>query len=852
MNENKNKSGFDNKSTHREFHRRILLLATVFLLLLILPPDVRAETKSTESDSTAEAVHIELAGEFRSTSQPDGTDIMTCTGGIRVYQKLLDENALLELQAENAVFFYSQKELLKQFDKKTETTPEKKPSSDKKYPQAVYLEGDVILQIDRLEYASDTKVTAERLYYDFIDKTAIILDGTLRLRMPENNMPLYVRAQRIRQLSQDHYIAEHVKFSNDEFYQPHFWLGVKKLDIALIEPQKQIDSSKKSPRRYRYDLKNVTLNLEDMPIFWWPRGLGTSGKTESPIQSLHTSVSSEYGLSLESQLNPAWLLGLPEPAGVDSVLHLDEFSKRGPGAGLDLDYTSDSYFGSLRTYLLNDNGEDRLGRLDSRKDVHIDHSTRGRARWQHRQFLPQNWEGTFEISYLSDRNFLESWHEREFDTEKEQETLVYFKQQRDNWAFDFTNKFHLNDFDYTLTELPGAGLHGAGQDLFNTLTYYHDSYISRQAQRAGAREVCGFGWSEEPGILPDSIDQDDFAFALSRHELNLPFHFGSWHLVPTIIGTFVHDESRFDDFLIDDPRYSRPRNRNSFVHGAAGLRAGTHFWRIDDSVRSRLWNLNRLRHVVSPEVSAFWIDSDLSEDQIRRNVFNFALRQRWQTMRGPEEKKHSVDFLRLNTSVTLVSDDVDDASLPGSFFFDRPDGQFDTPAVLNHDLANLGLARREQFNQNLSDHADADWTWLISDTTAFTGAFNYNIHDSVISQTAAAIAVRRSPRTRYYVGHRFLRNGDPFYNRDAQFLTAGASYRINRKYTLALTQQYDIEQTASAYTRATVIRRFPHWFGAFSVSHDSTRGGVSFILSFWPEGFDQFVLGSRRFTRLAP
>ncbi|MCK4628306.1 MAG: hypothetical protein KAT56_04845, partial [Sedimentisphaerales bacterium] len=472
--------------------------------------------------------------------------------------------------------------------------------SQREYPQAVYLEGDVILQVDRHKYASDTRITAERLYYDFTNNTAIVLDGTLRLRMPENNMPLYVRAKRIRQLSQDHYRAEYVKFSNDEFYQPHFWLGVKELDIALIKPQKQADSSTKPARRYRFDLKDVTLNLEDLPIFWWPRGMATTGKTESPIQSLHTSVSSEYGISLESQLNPAWLLGLPEPEGVDSVLHLDEFSKRGPGAGLDMSYKSDNYFGSLRTYLLNDNGEDRLGRLDSRKDVHIDHSTRGRARWQHRQFLPQNWEGTFEISHLSDRNFLESWHEREFDTEKDQETLVYFKQQRDNWAFDFTNKFHLNDFDYTLTELPGTGLHGVGQDLFNTLTYYHDSYVSRLAQRAGDRKVCGFGQYEEPGILPGGIDQDDFAFALSRHELNLPLHFGSLHLVPTIIGTFVHDESRFDDFLVDDPRYSRPRNRDSFVHGAAGLRAGTHFYRVDDSVRSRLWNLDRLRHVVSP------------------------------------------------------------------------------------------------------------------------------------------------------------------------------------------------------------------------------------------------------------
>lgn len=854
-----------------------LILAGVMGLLMLLCVPGTGQVASSDVSAAGE-VHFEISGSIESIRQ-DGNDIAVCTGGIYIYQKWQDEDALLEIRARNAVIFYSQKQIFTRLSENRKAeAKEQGPSakadskkSPKKRPVAVYLEGDVILQVERYEFASDTRITAERIYYDFGQRNGLVLDATLRMRLPENDLPLYIRAQRIKQWSKDHYGAEKITLSNDEFYKPHFSVKAQKLDIKVQEAAKKDEAKEKTERSYRYDVKNTTINLEDFPIFWWPRGTGTTGKTESPLQALRTSSSSEYGLGIETQWSVPWLLGIPEPSGVDTSLHLDEFTERGPGAGFEMDYTQSGYFGNLRSYIINDNGEDRLGRFESRKDVPIEHPMRGRARWQHRQELPGNLgEGTLEISYLSDRNFLESWREREFDTDKEQETLFYYKKEYNNWAFDVLNKFHLNDFDYTLTELPTAGVHGIGQDLFGVFTYYQDTRISRLAERAGERPVATVLGIEQPSVLPGALDQDDFAFALSRHEITLPLHFGPIHFVPTAIGTYVHDESRLDNHLIyewpgslADPRYDQNRKDDDFHQGAAGFRVSSQLWRVDNTVKSRLWDLDRIRHVVIPEVSAFWTGTDSSETTQQHDVFHFAVRQRFQTMRGPEGKKHSVDFLRLNTSVTLVTDDVKDAELPNKFFFTRPEGQFDTPAVLHHDLANLGLARREQFLQNLSDHADTDWTWAISDTTVFTGAINYNIRDAVISQTDSALAVSHSPRSRYYFGHRFLQNGDPFderalkYNlpvhyRDSHFLTGGASYRINPKYTVALTQQYDVENTSAAYLSATIIRKFPHWFAAFSISHDTTRGGVSFMLSFWPEGYDQFVIGSRRFTRLAP
>ena len=590
----------------------------------------------------------------------------------------------------------------------------------------------------------------------------------------------------------------------------------------------------------------MTVTLTDTPILTLPRLTGRAGAPEFPITALHISSNTERGVGIETLWPLDRILGFEQEEGAEMNFRLDGFSKRGPAVGVDSDYSQREFYGLLRGYLIHDDGEDRLARFDSRHDVPPTTDLRGRLRWAHRQLLLDDWLATFEFSYLSDRDFLEAWEEEEFDTKKEQETVVYLKKQRDNWAFDFITKWRLNDFDQTLTELPSVGLHVAGQDLWEKLTYYQDTRVSHYRERAGDRDVPGLGSSYEPSILPGMIDESDYTFAVSRHVLVLPLHSGPFHFAPTAMGTFV-----FDDSVIDS------EVANIAFQGALGLRAGTQFWHVDRAAKSRLWNIDQIRHVVIPEVSVFWVDADQSELE-SRNIFNLALRQRWQTRRGPAQRQHSVDFLRLNTSVTVVSDDVDDAPLPNKFFFSIPEGQFGKTTFVNPDFANLGLARREVINQTFSDHANLDAEWFISDVTAFFGSVNYNMHDDLLSQADAAIAVQRSPRVSYFFGTRFLKDGDVTEKRDVfipvdgTFLTGGVSYQLNRKYTAAVSHQFDLERGTAAYTRAVIIRKFPHWYGALGFGFNPIRDDFSVMLSLWPEGISGLTLGSGRFSRVVP
>ena len=93
-------------------------------------------------------------------------------------------------------------------------------------------------------------------------------------------------------------------------------------------------------------------------------------------------------------------------------------------------------------------------------------------------------------------------------------------------------------------------------------------------------------------------------------------------------------------------------------------------------------------------------------------------------------------------------------------------------------------------------------------------------------------------------------DGKPVETRNGNFLTTGASYKLNRKYTLAVAHQFDIERVTNSFTDVVLIRKFPHWFGAFILSIDPVRDALSFSFSLWPEAYDKAAIGSRRYTRL--
>jgi hypothetical protein len=81
----------------------------------------------------------------------------------------------------------------------------------------------------------------------------------------------------------------------------------------------------------------------------------------------------------------------------------------------------------------------------------------------------------------------------------------------------------------------------------------------------------------------------------ARQELDWPFSLGQFRFVPYVVGGTRGTRSR----------RTRASRATTGCSPGAGLRVTTAFWKVDDTAKSELFDIHRLRHVVEPEVNVF-------------------------------------------------------------------------------------------------------------------------------------------------------------------------------------------------------------------------------------------------------
>ncbi|MCK4886105.1 MAG: LPS-assembly protein LptD, partial [Planctomycetes bacterium] len=445
---------------------------------------------------------------------------------------------------------------------------------------AIYLAGDVILT------EGQRIIRTDEMYYDFRQKKAIAVNSVMRTFDPKRGIPIYVRAYKLRQVSENQFAAENVVITSSEFHQPQISLEASSVYIADTTT---IDEEIKDSS-YDAQMRDIRMKMGKRTIFYWPYLRSNLERPDLPLKSVRFGQNSRQGTSVETRWYLAKLMGWKEPEGTDSTLAVDYFSKRGVGVGTLIEYEKGDYYGRLLNYIINDSGKDKLGRHATRDNADNE-GFRGRFDWQHRQFLPYNWQLTTGISYVSDKNFIESYYRSEFSVGNYRETYVHLKRIEDNWALSFLVKPRLNDFADQLEELPSAEFHLTGQSLFDdTVTMYSDSEFGRLRQRIG----------DDNRTL---IDENHFTFGYNRTELDIPLRADPFKIVPFVAGTFAFDDrSGFRRTLVDGQDAGRFGSEAVFI-GEGGIRIGTQFHKVYPNVKSRLWDLNQLRHIVRPELT---------------------------------------------------------------------------------------------------------------------------------------------------------------------------------------------------------------------------------------------------------
>jgi hypothetical protein len=782
----------------------------------VIPP--KPKTKINYPVNISSATQRPLV--FNSENLPDGTGIATVMSRFYLWQKQDENGRTLELMADSAVIFYADK---------TEPNKNSTELASNNSVKGVYLCGDVIMT------EGSRTIRAAEAYYDFVKKQALMIKPVVTIYDPKRGIPVYIRAEKIRQLSETQFSGENVTMTNSEFYVPQISATASKV---FITDTTTIDQAAGKLDSHSYDavMENVKMKMDDKTVFWWPRLRGNTESSDLPLKRIQFSNGGAFGTSVETEWYLARILGYKEPYGVESTMMLDTYSKRGIGAGADIDYQREKYFGNVNGYIINDKGEDDLGRI--RKNIEPDEKLRGMFNFRHRHFLPEHWQLTLESSYISDETFLESFRREEFFEDRNRETSVHLKWLKDNQAFALLGRWRINNWADQLEDLPSAQYHLTGQSLWNDkLTLYNDSMLGRFRQRVGN--------NHNDLVLKDEY----YTFGYNRTELDFPLQYKKGSIVPFVAGTYGYDDR--SGFSQDATAGNGPNGDENVFIGEAGVRTSTQFWK-HYNYNSQFWDVHGLRHIVKPYATAS-VFAENSKYVEQRDVYTLGVLQRWQTKRGVGDKQRLIDWMRLNLEYTKVSDPSSDRR-PDRTLWNNPFVPLPTlvaPGIYNSDLG--GNYRTFEVFGPQRDSVNGDYTWRLSDTTAILSDFNWDVDDAEIEQFNIGLSRLVWPNLSLYLGTRYMRsvqtnNNDRYEGSHA--LTFAATYKLTPRYMLAFSHQYDFERNGLVSTQVSLIRRYNRLFYAITYGVDESLDSRTISLTIWPEGVGELAAGKRNLLGL--
>lgn len=687
----------------------------------------------------------------------------------------------------------------------------------------IYVSGDVLLR------EGQRTIRAAELYYDLENKRGLARNAVMRTFDATRNIPVYVRAKELRQLGDSRFEADDVSLTTSEFWTPQ--ISAKASKVRVIDTIKEADTDGQTrDSNYSAQMKDVRFKYYDMTVLRLPGMRSNLLNPTVPLKSIRVGRDSTFGASVETQWFLGRILGLREPEGTDSTLFLDYYDKRGPGGGVAVEYERENYFGRVLGYAIDDHGEDRLGR--TRKNIEVPDELRGRFAFQHRQFLPDDWQLTAEASYLSDKNFLEQFYRQEFYAGKEPETLLHLKRIEDNRALAFLGKVRINDFQDEVEELPSAEYHWTGQSFFDDrFVFFSDSQASRLRYRFG----------EDRRGEPD----DFFAFTQTRNEVDMPLALGDSKVVPFVAGTLGYDDGAGFHRELDEPSFE---SEDTVVIGEAGVRTSTQpFWRLYPDVESELWDLHGMRHSIRPSLTAVtYAASDEVADQ--RDTLDLGIYQKWQTKRGPVANRQVVDWLDLDVDFVWVTDAGEETSGPDQFLWNQP-----FIPLINR--AGNQVPPRDRRSTDLfgpqRNYTSAAMTWRVSETTSVLGDVYLDMQSADVKQADIGFSRLCWPNLSYFIGSRYLRDIDNgLGEHGSNAVTFALTYVLDPRYTLVFAEQYDSDYGANIRSDLTLIRKYHRVNFAVTLSADDSLDEERIIFSLWPEGVPELAIGLRRYIGL--
>jgi hypothetical protein len=716
---------------------------------------------------------------------------------------------------------------------------------------AAYLEGDVRIEMTPGDTAKPSQsLAADRVYYEFATDRAILTEAVIHSFEPQHQIPIIVRAETIRQLSLGEYHAEHTVLTTSGFAVPSYAINAR---TAYV---RETSLGGGYGNQTTFSAHDVTLSLFQVPVFYLPVAAGSMTERGGALRGFEVGSGNDRGLFAKSEWGLFETLGKQSPTDLDMTYRVDGYTERGPALGLNAAYAGGfitettrqpwDFQGEFKSYfLINDTGVDNLG--GDRRTVDPSESLRGHVLWEHQQFFSQDWQAQLRAGYVTDATYLPRWERGTFNNGLAHDVSIYLKHQHETEAYSVLAEFQPNNIvttanqlnnsfpdpatsgvqnsdPYSVERLPELSYHRIGDDLLDDrVTFFSDNLLSSlQFQRSHA-SLFDFGFQNARGnphrdaVLPGlpaigttGITNDRIFRADLRQEVDWPITAGQFKVVPFLLGRYTG--------YTDSP----DANEVNRVLLGAGVRITTAFWKVDDSAKSDLFDIHRLRHVVEPEVQLFTStatadDSDvfIYDPQIDAihdvSAAQLGIRQRWQTKRGGPGNWRSVDFLTLNVEANFFANQPSPSQLP-------PDGF-------------RGLYLMSVPEESLPRNSvNVDGLWRISDTTVLLADLQHNLDQQELATTSIGLAVRRDTHLSYFLGLRYIGQVN------STIASLATNYQLSTRYSVLFGQSYSLSEKRSQETTATVVRRFDRFFVAVNIFYDEIANDSGFSVGIYPEG----------------
>ncbi len=695
--------------------------------------------------------------------------------------------------------------------------------------EGIYLEGGVFAGDDQWS------IRSPRMYLDVKNNKALMLDAVFWTTDQKTAMPLYVRAQSIRQTAQREFAAKKAKISNTAFFEPDLTIGVSDITVRLDEPRDRRADDDARPA-VTVEGKNVTLNAGTIPVLWLP---GFKGDPSAfPLKQFAVEDTNRSGTAIKTRWNALSLLNIVGPPGVTVDLNLDYYADRGFGIGVVSDWMTREHRGGLFSYLLlDDNGTDIPA---SGRRIERDGETRGIVALTDIWEFANAWTMVTELSYISDAAFVSSLFDQRGRTTEDFRNRLQLERLSDDTYFALELSATANDFivpehllqspGYQVNKLPEARFVSLGKDLLpdfepGLLTYSFEARAGmlRLAFSEVAASAYGFGTNaladdafgttatDSLGDVFRAMGLDESAVARvdMRHELTARFDLGPIRVVPFVVGRATAYDSSFDAF-------SPEQNDEIRFWGSSGVTLSTTISKIDNNAQSRFFDIHRLRHVIEPSVTLWGSDSNFDandvpifDDDVEGLLTGTSLRavidQTWQTKRGGIGRWRDVDVLKLRTEYVATSNRAGKSVIP-EYFSSRPE------------LSNPG------------DYFGASTIWKPTEVLAFAGEIIYDLDLDQTARASVGAIIEHRPGFMTSVEYREIQA------LDATFASLRARYRLSDKYALNTGLNYNFDLNDFQTFNARVLRRFQIGTLGVVIRYNNIRGETSFGFVFRPSG----------------